>query len=183
MPVPEDPDASASASASASSGAPAPAPRRRATKKASAAPDPAAVVTDFLHALERFDLDAALDLVDDDLVYVNVTLPTLRGRDRLEHSARPVLRPSRMGFRVHFNHVATDGDVVLTDRIDELSFFGRFVMRFWVYGRFVVVDGGIVLWRDSFDWVDVTVGALRGLVGLVAPALNRRMPDDEDDED
>ncbi len=157
--------------------------RARSTKKVPTAPDAAAVVTGFLRALERFDLDAALDLVDDDLVYVNVTLPTLRGRDRLEQSARPVLRPGRMGFRVHFNHVATDGDVVLTDRIDELSFFGRFVMRFWVYGRFVVVDGRIVLWRDSFDWVDVTIGALRGLVGLVAPALNRRMPDDEDDED
>jgi limonene-1,2-epoxide hydrolase len=147
--------------------------------------DPAEVVTAFLRALERFDLDEALDLVDDDLVYVNVTLPTLRGRDRLEQIARPVLRPDRMGFRVHFNHIATDpddgggGDVVLTDRVDELN-MRRFAMRFWVYVRFVVRDGRIAVWRDSRDWVDVTVGALRGLVGLLAPSCNRPMPVDGD---
>ncbi len=169
-PMPGRPDAS-DASGSAA--------RPRSTKKVPAAPDPAAVVTGFLRALERFDLDAALELVDDNLAYVNVTLPTVRGRDRLDRAARPMLRPGRMGFRVHFNHVAADGDVVLTDRIDELSFFGRFAMRFWVYGRFVVRDGRIAVWRDSFDWLDVTVGAVRGLVGLASPAFNRRMPADD----
>ena len=132
----------------------------------------------FLHALAAFDVDTALDLVADDLVYINVSLPTIRGRDRLERIARPWLRPGRMGFTVHFNHVATAGNVVLTDRIDELN-FGRFATRFWVYGRFIVGDDGkIALWRDSFDWLDVTIGNLRGLAGLVSPSLNRRMPAD-----
>jgi limonene-1,2-epoxide hydrolase len=67
---------------------------------------------------------------------------------------------------------------VLTDRIDELN-FGRFATRFWVYGRFVVnVEGKIAVWRDSFDWLDVTIGNLRGLAGLLSPSLNRRMPAD-----
>ncbi len=52
-----------------------------------------------------------------------------------------MLRPERMGFNVHFNHVATEGNVVLTDRIDELN-FGRFASRFWVYGRFIVETTG-----------------------------------------
>jgi limonene-1,2-epoxide hydrolase len=133
------------------------------------------VVVDFLQALAAYDLDSALALVTDDLMYMNVSLPTVRGRERLEEIARPVLRPGRLGFRVHLNHVATDGDVVLTDRVDELN-FRRFAARFWVYGRFVVRDGQISVWRDSFDWLDVTVGNLRGLAGLFAPALNRRMP-------
>ena len=30
--------------------------------------------------------------------------------------------PDRMGFNAHLNHVATEGDVVLTDRVDELTF-------------------------------------------------------------
>ena len=50
---------------------------------ADAAPDlsePQAVVEAFLAALMASDLDAALDLVDEDLVYVNVGLPTIRGR-------------------------------------------------------------------------------------------------------
>ena len=129
----------------------------------------------FLHALAESDVGTAAELVTDDLVYINVTLPTVRGRDRFERLARVALGPGRMGFRVHLNHVATEDDVVLTDRIDELS-FRRYATRFWVYGRFVVRDGRIAVWRDSFDWLDVTIGNVRGLAGLVAPSLNRRMP-------
>jgi limonene-1,2-epoxide hydrolase len=142
------------------------------------ATESASVVVEFLRALAAYDVDAALDLVADDLVYSNVSLPTIYGRDRLERIARPWLRPGRMGFNVHLNHVATEGNVVLTDRVDELS-FGRFASRFWVYGRFVVGDDGkIAVWRDSFDWLDVTIGNLRGLAGLISPALNRQMPAD-----
>jgi limonene-1,2-epoxide hydrolase len=134
------------------------------------------VVVDFLLALADYDVDTALDLVSEDLEYINVSLPTLHGRAALERVARPWLRPGRMGFDVHFNHVATEGDeVVITDRIDELS-FGRFAACFWVYGRFTVRDGKIAVWRDSFDWLDVTIGNLRALVGLVAPSLNRTLP-------
>jgi limonene-1,2-epoxide hydrolase len=134
------------------------------------------VVVDFLLALADYDLDAALDLVTDDLEYINVSLPTIHGRAALERIARPALRPGRMGFDVHFNHVATEGDdVVITDRIDELS-FGRFAACFWVYGRFTVRDGKIAVWRDSFDWLDVTIGNLRALVGVVVPSLNRTLP-------
>lgn len=138
---------------------------------------PADVVVDFLEAWARYDIDAALDLVTEDLVYTNVSLPTIQGRDRLELVARPIIRPDRMGFTAYLHHVATDGDVVLTDRTDELR-FRRFAARFWVYGRFVVRDDKIAVWRDSFDWLDVTIGNLRGLLGLVAPALNRRPPED-----
>jgi limonene-1,2-epoxide hydrolase len=137
--------------------------------------DPADVVVEFLHAWGRFDVDAALDLVTEDLVYSNVSLPTIYGRQRLERLARPAMRPDRLGFNVCLHHVATDGDVVLTDRTDELT-FRRYATRFWVYGRFVVRDGRIAVWRDSFDWLDVTIANLRGLAGLAVPALNRRMP-------
>jgi limonene-1,2-epoxide hydrolase len=82
-----------------------------------------------------------------------------------------------MGFNVHFNHVASEDNVVLTDRVDELN-FRRFASRFWVYGRFVVRDGKIAVWRDSFDWFDITLGNLRALAGLISPSLNRRMPPD-----
>ena len=140
--------------------------------------DPADVVVRFLHALAALDVDGALGLVAEDLVYSNVSLPTLYGRARFERIARPWLRPGRMGFNVHLNHVATEGHVVLTDRIDELN-YGRFASRFWVYGRFVVGDDAkIAVWRDSFDWLDVTIANLRGLAGLVSPGFNRRMPDD-----
>jgi limonene-1,2-epoxide hydrolase len=161
---------------------PTPKPKRSTAGALAAVPsatpsEPADVVVAFLDAFARSDLDAALDLVADDLAYTNVSLPTVHGKDRLELLARPVMRPDRVVFRAYLHHVAVDGDVVLTDRVDELK-FRRFASRFWVYGRFVVRDGKIVVWRDSFDWLDVTIGNLRGLLGLVAPALNRRMPGD-----
>ena len=133
------------------------------------------IVTGFLRALERCDIDAALALVSEDLVYQNVSLPTIRGRRGLERAFRPMLRPGRMGFAVCVHHLASDGDVVLTDRTDEIS-VGRFRARFWVYGRFVVRDGQIAVWRDSFDWFDITVGMVRGLAGVLVPAANRQMP-------
>lgn len=138
---------------------------------------PEEIVIAFLQALAHNDLDAALDMVTDDIEYINVSLPSIHGRAALERLARPILRPGRMGFDVHLNHVASEGDVVLTDRIDELN-FRRFSTRFWVYGRFVVRDGKIAVWRDSFDWLDVTIGNLRALLGLIVPTLNRTLPPD-----
>jgi limonene-1,2-epoxide hydrolase len=137
--------------------------------------EPASVVVAFLDAWARSDLDGVLELVADDLEYTNVSLPTVHGKDRLELLARPVMRPDRVVFRAYLHHVAVDGDVVLTDRVDELK-YRRFASRFWVYGRFVVRDGKIVVWRDSFDWLDVTIGNLRGLLGIVVPEFNRRWP-------
>lgn len=138
---------------------------------------PEEVVVDFLLALAHSDLDGALSLVTDDLEYINVSLPTVHGRAGLDRIFRPVLRPGRMGFDVHLNHVAVEGNVVITDRIDEIS-YGRFASCFWVYGRFVVRDGKIAVWRDSFDWLDITIGNVRGLIGLLLPSLNRRLPPD-----
>jgi limonene-1,2-epoxide hydrolase len=142
---------------------------------ASAKVAPADVVVEFLEAGSRFDIDRALELVTEDVEYINVSLPPVHGRDRLERLARTFLRPDRLGFNVYFNHVATEGDIVLTDRVDELT-FKKFASRFWCYGRFTVHDGQIAVWRDSFDWLDVTIGNLRGLLGIVMPEFNRRWP-------
>ena len=51
-----------------------------------------------------------------------------------------------------------------------------FAQRFWVYGRFELRDGRIAVWRDAFDWLDLAVSFVRGIVGMVAPRLNRRWP-------
>ncbi len=134
------------------------------------------VVTSFLGALEAGDIETATELLAQDAVWINVTLPTVRGRDRIGRICRIGLRTGGR-FRVHFHHVASDGNVVLTERTDALG-RGRFEQRFWVYGRFEVEDGQIKVWRDSFDWLDILVSLVRGLVGIFAPPLNRRWPGD-----
>jgi limonene-1,2-epoxide hydrolase len=135
----------------------------------------AAVVERFLRALEAGDLDAALALLDDDVVWINVSLPAVRGKRAVERICRWSLKAGG-GFRVHFHAIAQDADgVVLTERADALT-LGRFEQRFWVYGRFELRDGRITVWRDAFDWRDLTASLARGLAGVAAPGLNRAWP-------
>src|SRR4051794_5395632 len=90
------------------------------TSIAGASPtDPQAVVEAFLAALADTDLDAALDLVDDDLVYTNVGLPTIHGRAQLAKAFAAMERPSA-GFEVYLHAITADGAVVLTERTDVL---------------------------------------------------------------
>jgi limonene-1,2-epoxide hydrolase len=150
-----------------------------ASKSSNAGPatEPAEVVRSFLLSLEAGELDQALELLDENVTWINVTLPTIRGRRGVERLFRSMMEKLPGGFRVHFHAIAAEGNTVLTDRTDELI-FGRVRQRVWVCGRFEVTDGKITLWRDSFDWIDVLIGLVRGLAGAVVPALNRRWPGD-----
>ena len=132
----------------------------------------AAVVEKFLYALRDKDLDTAGALLDDNLVYENVGLPTIRGRRRTMKLFAGMQRPS-MGFDVKFHRVAADGNTVLTERTDALI-FGRVRLNFWVCGVFEVREGRITLWRDYFDLFDMTKALARGLAGAVVPALQRK---------
>lgn len=136
--------------------------------------DPLAVVDAFLAHLANSDLRAALDLVADDIVYVNVGLPALRGRRAVERFLKP-LSGRGMGFEVYIHASSADGAVVLTERTDVLL-FGRLRAQFWVVGRFDVHDGKITLWRDAFDYIDVTKAFLRGLLGIFVPSLRPAPP-------
>ena len=132
----------------------------------------AAVVEKFLYALRDKDLDAAGALLDDNLVYENVGLPTIRGRRRTMKLFAGMQRPG-MGFDVRFHRVVADGDTVMTERIDALI-FGRLRLNFWVCGVFEVHEGRITLWRDYFDMFDMTKALVRGVAGAVVPALQRK---------
>lgn len=134
------------------------------------------VALTFLELLQAEDLDGALSLLDERVVYSNVSLPTVHGRDGVRRLFRPLL--GRVRFRVHIHAVGTDEadpGVVLTERTDALV-FGPVIVQFWVYGRFEVRDGRITLWRDRFDWRDVLVGTLCGIVGVALPFARRSWP-------
>ncbi len=120
------------------------------------------VVERFLTALERLDVDAAVDLLDPAVVYQNVPLPAARGVRAVEKQLRFLARYGR-GFEVRWHNVAANGPIVLTERTDVLT-VGSVSGAFWVCGTFEVRDGRIVLWRDRFDFVDVTWSFVRGAV-------------------
>ncbi len=141
-----------------------------------AAASPADVVRAFLEALAAADTDRAVGLVAEDLVYENVSLPTIRGRQRFANGAR-TFAERNVGFEVRIHRIAESGSTVLTERTDALC-FGRFRSQFWVCGIFEVHDGTITLWRDYFDWAGVTMASLRGLAGVAVPRLRARFADE-----
>ena len=136
--------------------------------------DPQAVVEAYLAALDEGDTETAGALIADDIAYVNVGLPVVHGRQEMAKVFALLDRPAA-GFEVYLHAISADGAVVLTERTDVLV-FGRLRAQFWVWGRFEVHDGKITLWRDSFDFLDIMRGTLRGLVGMVIPGLNPRPP-------
>ncbi|MBX6388504.1 MAG: nuclear transport factor 2 family protein [Frankia sp.] len=123
-------------------------------------PEAKETVTEFLAALEALDIDAALALVADDVIYQNVPLPPARGRAAVEKQLRWLARHST-GFEARVRHIAADGPVVLTERTDVLR-SGAWSASFWVCGTFEVRDGRIVLWRDYFDWATFLAASVRG---------------------
>lgn len=140
--------------------------------------DPQAVVEAFLAALAAGDVATARALIAEDILYVNVGLPPVRGRREMERVFALLDRPGA-GFEVYLHAVAADGPVVLTERTDVLL-LGPVVSQFWVWGRFEVHDGRITLWRDAFDYLDIVRGTLRGIAALVVPSLRPTRPTSPD---
>ncbi|TIC85068.1 epoxide hydrolase [Nocardioides sp. GY 10113] len=132
---------------------------------------PEAVVRDLLDSLAANDLEAALDLLDEEVVWKNTYLPTMRGpqvskalRDMMERGGR---------FEVTWHHVAAtdtgeESGIVLTDRTDLLG-LGKWSTSFWVRGTFEVRDGKVVLWDDAFSWAGFIGSSLMGLVRMIVP--------------
>lgn len=136
--------------------------------------DPLAVTEAFLASLADSDVDGAMDLLADDVVYTNVGLPTIRGRDAVAR-AMGGLSGSRTGFEVYIHSSAAEGTTVLNERTDVIT-VGRLRLQFWVMGRFEVSEGKITLWRDYFDLWDMARATVRGLASLALPGLSPRPP-------
>lgn len=122
----------------------------------------------FLTALQDQDYEAADAALDDNLVYQNVGLPTIHGRNRTITLWRKM--EGRIGFEIKTYRVAADGDAVLCERADAVV-IGPLRVQFWVCGVFEVHNGRITLWRDYFDFLDMFKATVRGLAALVIPSL------------
>jgi limonene-1,2-epoxide hydrolase len=136
--------------------------------------DPQAVVETFLFAMTKNDVPTIEALMDDHIVWTNVGLPTIRGSRGVVKALAPLAKFGEC-FEVYLHRVAVEGGSVLTERTDVLN-FGPVRLQFWVWGRFDVENGRITLWRDSFDFVDMTKALVRGLLGAVIPALRPKAP-------
>ncbi len=133
----------------------------------------ARTVETFLYALQDEDFETADSTLADNILYQNVGYTTMRGRKRVVNLFRR--GQGRMRFEVKFHRIAAEGNAVLTERTDALT-FGPLRLQFWVCGVFEVHGGRITLWRDYFDAFDFFVKApLRGLAAIVVPSLRPTM--------
>jgi len=136
---------------------------------------PTLVVERFLDLLRRGDVEGAVELLAEDVEYVNVGLPTVRGRDRVHRAFGATLGRAKSGFEVYVHAISAQGATVLTERTDVLK-VRRLRVQLWVCGRFDVHDGQIVLWRDYFDYATVLTATVRGLIGVLLPAARATPP-------
>lgn len=131
------------------------------------ATDTGTVVRGWLDAIGAGDVERLVSLSDDDIVYRNWALPTIKGTTALRKALGPLLRRG-MTFEYVVHRMVADGGRAMTERHDLIG-FGRYRVVFWVCGVHEVRDGRITLWHDRYDLLDLARGSLRGLLGLVGP--------------
>lgn len=134
---------------------------------------PLDVVQRFWIALQTGDTAGAVALLDDEVVWRNTGLPTLRGRR--VGAVLEGLDARGVAVEVVMRHIAASGDVVLTDRVDTLR-VGPLATGFAVQGTFQVRRGRIVLWDDHFTWGSVGLATVGALGGALSGGLRRLLP-------
>ena len=109
---------------------------------------PDEVVTSFIQAIERLDLDAACELLADDVIYDNVPIGAVQGPEGVRSTLGDFFGASEVDWPVA-RQTAT-GNVVMNERLDRFKLDTGW-LELPVVGVFEVEDALITLWRDYFD--------------------------------
>ena len=106
-------------------------------------------VNTFLVAAAKRDYDTALALLTEDVVYQNMPIAAVTGRDAVKEQLEALLA---MGTDSEWKvlHEVVQGDVVMNERVDRFQINGKWA-DLPVAGIFVLRDGLIAEWRDYFD--------------------------------
>ena len=112
------------------------------------------IVNEFMARIVRMDLDAACELVSDDVEYDNVPMGKVYGPDGIKGIlAQMVGMLDEVDWVIHRQVAA--GSLVLNERTDRFGKDGKWI-ELPVAGVFEVIDGRITLWRDYFDMTTFT---------------------------
>jgi limonene-1,2-epoxide hydrolase len=110
---------------------------------------PEEIVNEFVARVVRMDLDAACELVSDDVEYDNVPISKVYGPDGIKGVLGQMVGALDEVEWVIHRQVAV-GNLVMNERTDRFGMNGKW-MDLPVAGVFEVIDGKITLWRDYFD--------------------------------
>ena len=111
------------------------------------------VVIAFMDACNQKDFDAIEALFTDDVVYHNIPMAPLNGKTE----AMQVIRATQAQI-VDWEvlNIAEDGNVVLTERVDNFVMADGKAVSLPVMGTMELSDGKIRAWRDYFDLATFT---------------------------
>lgn len=123
---------------------------------------PSETVTAFIEAIERLDVDAAIAMLAEDVLYENVPMRPIAGREGVRAALGGFLgAASEVSWPV--SSQMGDGNRVANERVDRFK-IGDGWLEMPVAGFFEVNDDGLItLWRDYFDLATYTdqMAALR----------------------
>ncbi|ORV81258.1 limonene-1,2-epoxide hydrolase [Mycobacterium interjectum] len=123
---------------------------------------PADVVRHFCALMEQRDAEALRPLLAEGAVYQNVGMPAFTGPDAIVENmaAQFAMFPDAYAFEIV--NLASEGSVVLTERLDYIQAPDGSKPAIPVMGAFVVDDDGrITRWTDYFD-LNLTIKLLQG---------------------
>jgi limonene-1,2-epoxide hydrolase len=108
-----------------------------------------ALVTRFIAHLNAMEIDQALALLADDVVYHNIPMKPVTGPAAVKEVLQQIPFTA-LDFIVH--HSAVEGDHwVLNERTDRFRLPDSRWIEVRVMGVFEVVEDRITAWRDYFD--------------------------------
>jgi limonene-1,2-epoxide hydrolase len=108
-----------------------------------------AIVESFFEAMVANDVERALALLADDVVYQNVPFPADHGKAAVRRTFK-AFGLVVTNFEVHMRKIAARNGVVLTERVDVLH--GPLLyLDLFVFGTFEIRNGQIAVWRDYFN--------------------------------
>ncbi|MCV7093231.1 limonene-1,2-epoxide hydrolase family protein [Mycobacterium interjectum] len=123
---------------------------------------PADVVRRFCALMEQRDAEALRPLLAEGAIYQNVGMPAFTGPDAIVENmaAQFAMFPDAYAFEIV--NLASEGSVVLTERLDYIQAPDGSKPAIPVMGAFVVDDDGrITRWTDYFD-LNLTIKLLQG---------------------
>lgn len=123
---------------------------------------PADVVRHFCALMTQRDAEALRPLLAEGAVYQNVGMPAFSGPDAIVENmaAQFAMFPDAYAFEIV--NLASEGSVVLTERLDYIQTPDGRKPAIPVMGTFVVDgDGRITRWTDYFD-LNLTIKLLQG---------------------
>lgn len=110
---------------------------------------PLETVNTFLVAAAKRDYGTALPLLTEDVVYQNMPIPAVNGRDAVKEQLE-FLMTTTSDSEWKVLHELAEGNVVMNERVDRFLINGNWA-ELPVMGVFVLRDGLIAEWRDYFD--------------------------------